>query len=88
MKTVTPAVVDPVRTSKNILFSSGNRVDFRPGWDCHGLPIELKVRQQATLGVIGQGAKGTDREDDPLRVRKEAREFAAATVEKQKTEFK
>uniref|UniRef100_A0A914RH95 Aminoacyl-tRNA synthetase class Ia domain-containing protein n=1 Tax=Parascaris equorum TaxID=6256 RepID=A0A914RH95_PAREQ len=23
--------------------ASGHRVIFRPGWDCHGLPIELKV---------------------------------------------
>lgn len=23
----------------------GNRVHFRPGWDCHGLPIELKAKQ-------------------------------------------
>lgn len=22
---------------------SGKRVYFRPGWDCHGLPIELKI---------------------------------------------
>ena len=21
----------------------GNRVHFRPGWDCHGLPIEAQV---------------------------------------------
>ena len=22
---------------------NGDRVHYRPGWDCHGLPIELKV---------------------------------------------
>lgn len=22
----------------------GHKVDFRPGWDCHGLPIETKAR--------------------------------------------
>ena len=22
---------------------NGRRVHYRPGWDCHGLPIELKV---------------------------------------------
>jgi isoleucyl-tRNA synthetase len=26
--------------------SSGHRVRFRPGWDCHGLPIERKVEQE------------------------------------------
>ena len=24
----------------------GHRVDLRAGWDCHGLPIELKVLKQ------------------------------------------
>ncbi|KAF8428197.1 tRNA synthetases class I-domain-containing protein [Tirmania nivea] len=24
----------------------GRRVDYRPGWDCHGLPIELKALQE------------------------------------------
>lgn len=22
---------------------NGNRVHYKPGWDCHGLPIELKA---------------------------------------------
>lgn len=25
--------------------ASGHRVHFQPGWDCHGLPIELAVRK-------------------------------------------
>ena len=28
-------------------FFSGQDVDFQPGWDCHGLPIEMKVRDGA-----------------------------------------
>jgi len=28
-------------------FFSGKQVDFQPGWDCHGLPIEMKVRDGA-----------------------------------------
>ena len=24
----------------------GHRIDYTPGWDCHGLPIELKALQQ------------------------------------------
>lgn len=23
---------------------NGNKVHYRPGWDCHGLPIELKAK--------------------------------------------
>lgn len=30
---------------------SGKRVLFRPGWDCHGLPIELKVTEGNQLKV-------------------------------------
>src|ERR1700748_3515969 len=25
---------------------AGFRVEFRPGWDCHGLPIELAVQRE------------------------------------------
>ena len=28
----------------------GHHVHYRPGWDCHGLPIELKVHQAASKG--------------------------------------
>ena len=39
---------------------SGHRIDFRPGWDCHGLPIELRALP----------AKKTDSNNqDPLLVR-------------------
>lgn len=24
---------------------AGYRVDYRPGWDCHGLPIEIKIKK-------------------------------------------
>lgn len=23
---------------------NGNRVHYKPGWDCHGLPIEMKAK--------------------------------------------
>lgn len=28
---------------------AGRKVKFVPGWDCHGLPIELKVRPRAQV---------------------------------------
>ena len=28
--------------------AKGKRVDYVPGWDCHGLPIELKAQKEAT----------------------------------------
>lgn len=24
---------------------NGYRVEYRPGWDCHGLPIEMKIKK-------------------------------------------
>jgi len=54
-------------------------VRFIPGWDCHGLPIELKVLQ--TL-------KSDEKKNlTPISLRKKAAEFARDTVEKQKESF-
>jgi len=39
---------------------NGYRIDFRPGWDCHGLPIELKALQEN---------RTTSNDKDPLTVR-------------------
>ena len=58
----------------------GKKVRYVPGWDCHGLPIELKVLQSM---------KTQEREAlTPLTLRKKAAEFAKETVESQKTAFK
>lgn len=35
----------------------GNRVHYVPGWDCHGLPVELKVIKNNTV-------------NDPLEIRR------------------
>lgn len=59
--------------------AQGYKVRFIPGWDCHGLPIELKVLQ--TL-------KGKDRLNlTPLKLREKASEFAKATVQEQRKSF-
>ena len=55
-----------------------HRVDWRPGWDCHGLPIELKALQQ-------QGHRASS---DAVSVRAAARKLATATVEVQKQSFR
>lgn len=49
---------------------------YLPGWDCHGLPIEIKV--------IGKKKTGLD----PLKVRQRCREYAQKYVQIQKEEFK
>ncbi|KAG2283941.1 hypothetical protein Bca52824_055161 [Brassica carinata] len=56
------------------------KVQYVPGWDCHGLPIELKVLQSMDQEVR--------KELTPLKLRAKAAKFAKATVEKQMESFK
>ncbi|KAF2814740.1 isoleucyl-tRNA synthetase [Mytilinidion resinicola] len=57
----------------------GKRVSYVPGWDCHGLPIELKALQ---------AAKDPGARMSPVRVRKAARALAERTVKEQMAGFK
>jgi isoleucyl-tRNA synthetase len=54
--------------------ASRTPVNYIPGWDCHGLPIELKATKAADKLT-------------PVEIRTKARKFACATLEKQKAEF-
>lgn len=58
----------------------GRKVKYVPGWDCHGLPIELKVLQSMTP----EARKALT----PIKLRKKAAEFALKTVKQQKESFK
>ncbi|HPR63326.1 MAG TPA: isoleucine--tRNA ligase [Thermoanaerobaculia bacterium] len=56
----------------------GNRAPYRPGWDCHGLPIELHVDRQ--LGI--------NRKDmSILDVRAACKEYAMKYMDIQRGEF-
>ncbi len=58
----------------------GKKVRYVPGWDCHGLPIELKVLQSM---------KSKEREAlTPIKLRKRAAGFAVETMGKQRESFK
>lgn len=57
----------------------GKQVHYVPGWDCHGLPIELKVLQNM---------KSKERQGlTPITLREKAADFAKKTVDKQSTSF-
>jgi len=57
----------------------GRKARFVPGWDCHGLPIELKVLQ---------GLKSGERAElTPLSLRRKAHAYALEQVEGQKLGF-
>ncbi|KAJ9651230.1 isoleucine-tRNA ligase [Neophaeococcomyces mojaviensis] len=60
--------------------AQGKRVNYVPGWDCHGLPIELKAFEKNGW-ERGQGV-------DPVKIRGAARGFAAKAVEKQMKGFR
>ena len=65
-----------------VQLSKGKRVNYVPGWDCHGLPIELKALEKWRSQTSSQGDPGR------LGVRNIARELAASTVEKQGESFR
>ena len=54
---------------------SGFDAPYVPGWDCHGLPIELQVEKKHGKGM------------EPAQFRALCREYAAEQVERQKKDF-
>jgi len=57
---------------------AGFRAPYIPGWDCHGLPIEIQVEKKH--GKAGQKI-------DKKTFRQKCREYAARQVELQKQDF-
>ncbi|MBI5544468.1 MAG: class I tRNA ligase family protein, partial [Deltaproteobacteria bacterium] len=58
---------------------SGRLSEFIPGWDCHGLPIELKSEEE-----LGGRKKGLSK----VEIRKACRAYAGRFVDIQREEFK
>ncbi|MCI0750191.1 MAG: class I tRNA ligase family protein, partial [Nevskiales bacterium] len=58
---------------------SGHRAPFIPGWDCHGLPIELQVEKKH--GKVGDAI-------DARTFRDKCRAFAQEQIERQRLDFK
>lgn len=56
------------------LIHKNSKVNYKPGWDCHGLPIEMKAVQDA-------GAQS------PAETRRLCRELANSMIEKQRQQF-
>ncbi len=67
---------DFIVKSKNM---AGFDAPYVPGWDCHGLPIEIKVDQK--LG-------GKKLQMQPLAVRLECRKYAEKFLDLQRQQFK
>jgi len=58
---------------------SGHRAPFIPGWDCHGLPIELQVEKKH--GKVGDKL-------DARAFRAKCREYATEQIDRQRADFK
>jgi len=69
---VNKVLKDIVVKSKTL---AGFDAPYVPGWDCHGLPIELQVE------------KKHGKEISPARFRELCREYAAEQIERQKKDF-
>src|SRR6185437_4565096 len=56
----------------------GYDAPYVPGWDCHGLPIEIKVDEQLGRKKL---------EMDPVEVRRACREYAQKYLDLQRSQF-
>ncbi|MGK7295876.1 MAG: isoleucine--tRNA ligase [Candidatus Wenzhouxiangella sp. M2_3B_020] len=58
---------------------AGYRAPYVPGWDCHGLPIELQVEKK--IGKVGHKV-------DARTFRQKCREYAGKQIDRQREDFK
>jgi len=66
---------------------SGHRSPYVPGWDCHGLPIELQVEKK--IGKLGQKhAPDADPGVDARTFRQHCRDYARLQIDRQREDFK
>uniref|UniRef100_A0A7M4E0J8 isoleucine--tRNA ligase n=1 Tax=Crocodylus porosus TaxID=8502 RepID=A0A7M4E0J8_CROPO len=54
----------------------GYKVHYVPGWDCHGLPVEMKALSELQAQDLSA-----------MEIRQKARKFAERAIEKQKSAF-
>jgi len=69
---------DVIVRSRSMLGPQGHDAPYVPGWDCHGLPIELQVDRNL-------GSKKRDM--SPVAFRRECRAYAEKFVDIQRQEF-
>src|SRR3970282_1247743 len=62
-------------------FMMGFATDYVPGWDCHGLPIELQVEKDSKQKAVGS-------KQTKLEIRKNCRAYAEKYINIQREEFK
>ena len=60
---------------------TGRYTPYVPGWDTHGLPIELRALKDGGMSKLGTGV-------DPVELRKKCKETALHYLDVQRNEFK
>ena len=72
----------------------GNRIFFVPGWDCHGLPSEMKALEQLVSEWNNDGSSSSIEEIfrisnhlKALDIRRQAKKVALKAIEDQKSDF-
>ncbi|KAL8846021.1 MAG: hypothetical protein Q9221_008852 [Calogaya cf. arnoldii] len=61
----------------------GKRINFVPGWDCHGLPIEIKAIDEEKKGTISHDVSA-----GPIQIRKAAKSLATDAIATQLASFR
>ncbi|KAL7620211.1 isoleucine-tRNA ligase [Parahypoxylon ruwenzoriense] len=61
-----------------VKIQQGRGVEYIPGWDCHGLPIELRAIENFSEGI----------EPTPFEIRRAAQNLASKNVQKQMESFR
>ncbi|XP_033101829.1 isoleucine--tRNA ligase, mitochondrial-like [Anneissia japonica] len=56
----------------------GYKIHYKPGWDCHGLPIELKALEKDSADF---------KKLSPQNLRRKARKYAENAIERQRNAF-
>ncbi len=70
---------------------SGYQISYKPGWDCHGLPIELsaiKSLKKSSLKKNSESKVVTYNKSNPVDVRKNANQYALSCIDIQLKSFK
>lgn len=65
---------------------SGYRVEYRPGWDCHGLPIELSALK--SLGRQEKSSSLSLNKSKPEEIRRLASNYAKKFIDVQMSTFR
>jgi isoleucyl-tRNA synthetase len=66
----------------------GHRVEYVPGWDCHGLPIEHKVMTELLKSAEAKRIEAMPESEQRIEIRRRCRESAEGFIELQSRQMR